>query len=257
MISLTMRRVALVFSVFALGLFVLACGDDDDVSETGSPTPSEAGTGSATPTPAVILIPPIEGPRRGPPATERTDFREDPEWDLPAPDDLPPVPDDENETIFFPPLSAECPGDWLLIQRPSEGFRICHPSDWQDAGTGYVTDGAEDRWYGQGIVKFADENRDRELAHVSVYWIPRFTRPMTYTRDCPQPFGITFAGQPAVICPEFPDEAPREDFTSYHIRLADVDYFVQVVSFEGGDDASYDLAVQIAHTFQLLEQPAP
>lgn len=253
-----MRFAVIASTVLIVGTLISACGDDDGGSNNSSPTPSEGPeSGSPTATPSINLTPPLEGPDRGPAATERTDFRDDPEWQLPDPEGLSAVPDDEDGGIFFPPSSVECPAEWALVQRPLEGFSICHPQDWQTAGNGYVSEGAEDRWYSHGIVKFADENRDQQSAHVSVYAIPRFARPMTYTRDCPLLYSMEFAGQPSVICPAFPGEAPEEDFASYHVRRGDMDYFINVVPYEGGGEEAYNLAVQIAHSFQLLEQPAP
>jgi hypothetical protein len=68
---------------------------------------------------------------------------------------------------------------------------------------------------------------------------------------------MTFAGEPAVICPAFPEESPREDFVSYHVRKGDVDYFINIVPYEIGDEETRDLAVQIAQTFQIIESSTP
>ena len=256
--SLMREYLAVALTVAVIAVLCQSCGDDgseDQSSET--PSVSANASESPTPTPSVNLVPPFEGPDRGPAATERTDFRDVPEWELPEPDALPTVPDDETDAIFFPPDTVECADDWVLIQRPSEGFTICHPPDWQTAGDGYVSAGVEDRWYSHGLFKFSDEARSQPEAHVSIYAIPRFARPMVYTRDCPRPYGLTFAGEAAVICPEFPEESPQEDFVSYHVRKGDYDYFINIVPYEMGDDEVFDLAVDIAHTFQLTEISTP
>jgi hypothetical protein len=253
-----MRFAMIASTVLIVGILISACGDDDGGSNNSSPTPSGGPeSGSPTATPSGTFQAPFEGPPRGPVPTERTDFREEPEWQLPEPADLPAVPDDENAAIFFPPSEVACAEEWILLARPSEGFTICYPQDWQTAGEAYVNEGAADKWYSVAMVKFADDTRDNESAHVSVYAIPRYAKPMPYTRDCPRPYSIEFAGQPSVICPAFPGEAPEEDFTSYHVRRGDMDYFINVVPYQGGGDEAYNLAVQIAHTFQLLEQPTP
>ncbi len=254
-----MPRPTIVLTALVLSclVFIASCGGGDGGTgddDAGTPSVS-AGTGTSTPTgtPSDPLAPPLEGPERGPAATERTDFREVEEWDLPAPDSVNPVPDDEDGAIYHPPAEPNCPADWQTLARPSEGFSICYPSDWQTAGYGYVTAGQEERWLSVGIVKFLSEARDEQDAHVSVYVIPRHARPMTYTRDCPRPYRLTFAGEPAVICPEFPGQGSEKDFTSYHIRRGDLDYFVQIVPYEGGSDEALDTAIEIAHTFRLID----
>jgi hypothetical protein len=231
-------------------------GDDGDTPSPSAGTSPDA-SGSPTQAPGVRSGPPLEGPDRGPAATEKTDFREDPEWQLPEPGGLSPAPEDD-DPIFSPPEDPLCPEGWTQKDKPSNGFGICYPADWEILGEGYVTAGAEDRWYSIGLFLFpgGDETAD-PLAHVSVYAIPSGARPMTYTRDCPKPYSIKFAGQDAVICPEFPDVAPREDFTSYHVRRGDTDYFIQVVPYEGGSEDDREMAIEIAHTFNLLEQPSP
>jgi hypothetical protein len=249
-----MRRV-LLLSTLVLAAVALACGGDDDSdSVTVSPEPD---SGSPSPTPGLSVFPPLEGPDRGPAYTERTDFRTVPEWELPDPADLPPVPGDAEGAIYFPPQGPSCPAGWVPVTRPAEGFNICHPQDWQTIGNGYVSEGAEDRWYSHGMALLSGENRDTQVAHVSVYAIGRYSRPMVYTRDCPRPYAITLAGEDAVICPAFPADSPEQDFTSYHVRRGDLDYFIQVVRFDGSDDEAYDLAVQIAQTFQLIELSTP
>jgi hypothetical protein len=248
-----MRIAAALFLASAIVVSALAasCGDDDSGDGDASPSPAESG--SPTPPPPADLFPPIEGPDRGPAATERTDFRQVEEWQLPEPDELEPVPEDEDDAVFHPPEEPQCDTSWIDKQRPTEGFAICYPPDWQLAAEGFVSEGAEDRWYSVGIIMFADDAREDRDAHVSVYAIPRYARPMVYTRDCPKPYSLTFAGQPAVICPDFPGEGDEERIVSYHVRRGDMDYFIQAVPFEDGPDDAFDTAVQIAHTFRLIE----
>ena len=256
--SLNMPKLPFVLIAAVISAMTLlgACGGDDDGGGTPS---SSASAGSSTPTgtPSDQIAPPLEGPDRGPAATERTDFRESEEWKLPSPDGVLPVPDDKKDAIYHPPSEPECAADWQSLVRPSEGFSICYPSDWQTAGYGYVTAGQEDRWFSVGLVKFTNDKRDEQDAHVSVYVIPRYARPMTYTRDCPLPYNLTFAGSPAVICPEFPGQGSEKYIVSYHIRRGDLDYFVQVVPYDGGSSDALDTAVEIAHTFKLIDVQTP
>jgi hypothetical protein len=238
---------------------VVACGGDDD-DGSGSPTPDDTG-----PTPVITpgdpVAPPLEGPGRGDPPTEMTDFRELPEWQLPRPDEVPPPPEEEADNrLLNPPAEASCPEEWEVLDRPTDGYKICYPGDWTLAGYGNVSQANEATWVSAGIFRFTDPSQENQLAHVSIYVIPQFARPFRYTIDCEQPYSITFAGQPAVVCPEFPGVSPEAPFTSYHVFRENLDYFVQVVPYyleEDGevtdeiDEAAFQTAIDIAHTFQF------
>jgi hypothetical protein len=163
------------------------------------------------------------------------------------------VPDEETGAMYHPPAEVKCKDEWEQLVRPSEGFSICYPADWQTAGYGYVSAGAEDRWFSVGIVKFTDEKRETQEAHVSVYVLPRYAKPFIYTRDCPRPYSVTFGGQAAVMCPDFPGENSEKYIVSYHVRRGDLDYFVQVVPYDGGSDEALDTAIEIAHRVQFID----
>ena len=238
------------------------CGDDDDAPADGSGTPSasESAPASAT-TPPNPVVPPMEGPDRQGGVTEETDFRADPAWRAPAPDDVP-AADDPADPVLNPPADPECPAEWTLIQRPVEGFQICHPADWTVAGHGYVSSANEAQWYSVGIFDFLDETQAQQRAHVSIYVIPQFAQPFRYTLDCEAPLSLTFGGEPAVVCPDFPAESPEARIISYHAFREDLDYFVQVVpyfEYDADSDSytdelnqeAFDLALQIAHTFEF------
>lgn len=240
-------------------LFALACADDDD-GGGASATPVGSLPTGATAAP-VPVVPPMEGPGRGEAVAERTDFRADPAWRMPSPDSVPPA-DDPDDPVLNPPADPECPADWTLIQRPVEGFQICHPSDWTVAGHGYVSSPNEDQWYTMGIFDFVDESQSQRRAHVSIYVLPDFVKPFRYTLDCPEPRSVTLSGQPAVVCPDFPASPPEARIVSYHVFREDYDYFVQVVSYYHYDQSSgtytddveeeaFDKALEIAHTFEF------
>ena len=253
-ISLTMRRRALLLAALPFLLAFAACGDGDDVSGTGTPVPSRA-----------ELTPPLEGGDQALGPSEFINFRELAELQLPKPEDLPPPPEDADAPEFNPPLAPECPEDWLEYPRSAEGFLICYPQGWEINGDGYVTLPFQDRWYSAGIYMF---DGDVQAAHVSVYTINPRARPYTYTLDCDQPYAVTFAGQPSVLCPDAPGAVfPEQRIISYHTRTDQFDYFVNIVPFYTHDsgDGSYgdsvdsdleELAIEIAHTFQLTE-PVP
>lgn len=243
-----------------------ACGDDDDLkpdgsagARTASPTASSDVSPTVTPEQS-IFVPPLEGPPRTGTVSERTDFRQDPEWALPKPEDQP-APDDSDDPILNPPAEpAECPTDWQVLDRPVEGFKICYPPDWVTDGQGYVAAANEERWYSVGIYDFPEGDREHQRAHISVYVVPTYTRPLRYTLDCPELFSVTLAGQPAVVCPDFPAESPEARISSYHVFREDLDYFVQVVEyfeFENGEytdsvnEDARDLAIQTVQTFQF------
>lgn len=140
---------------------------------------------------------------------------------------------------------------------------MCYPDSWKIAGHGYVSAGAEARWYSVGIILFDGE---RQLAHVSIYAVPQFARPLTYTRDCHQPYRVTFAGVPAVLCPDFPGQPPEARIVSYHVFKNDRDYFINVVPYfrydagsgkytEDVDESALNTAFDIAGTFRFIDLP--
>jgi hypothetical protein len=262
--------VAITLALACLLALLGACGgdDDDDRSSPTDPASTEDTSNSITPTPGNPVVPPLEGPGRGPAPTEFTDFREDPNWLLPEPDDLQPPPEDiADDPAVNPPAQPSCPEDWLAVDRPTEGFKICHPENWVVAGHGYVGAANEERWYSVGIFDFVNESRTGQRAHVSVYVIPQFARPFRFTLDCPQPYTITFAGEPAVVCPNFPGQPPAEaEIISYHVFKNDFDYFVNVATYfnRDGDDYTDEIdedskatAIEIAHSFQFIDYVGP
>lgn len=210
-----------------------------------------------------VIAPPLEG--EAPPlSTERINYRLHPDFQLPDPAALPPVPEDAEGREYHPPETPECPEDWELLERPGEGFRICYPADWQIDGHGYVSAGADDRWYSLGIFKFVDENV--EQAHVSVYMTPPFARPFLYVAECEQAYQVRFDGRLATLCPDLPGKFPEAKIIAYHIREGERDYFVNVVlyyeyDFENGrylnswPQELEETAIRIAQSFDLREPP--
>jgi hypothetical protein len=199
-------------------------------------------------------VPPLEGPPRGA-AEDVEDFRDLPEWQLPVPEDLSPPPTDATGAEFNPPAEpAACPDGWSVLARPDERFEVCHPPDWRIEGHGYVSSPGEDRWYSVGIVKWEGTE---QLAHVSVYMFPPGARPVRYTIECPQPYAVTFAGEPAVLCADFPGEGRELRAISYHVVRDEQDYFDNAVPYEGSSQEDLDLALQIAGTFRFTsDEPA-
>ncbi|MDO8614303.1 MAG: hypothetical protein Q7T33_01025 [Dehalococcoidia bacterium] len=259
-----MRRLLLFSPLLLLLLTALACGGGGDGGDS-SASPGDGATstpgGQAQQSPqATAIVPPLEGPPRGVAAGDRVDYRELPEWQLPNPGDLPAPPPEAQGQEFHAPEAPACPPDWLVLQRPSEGFTICYPPDWRTEGHGYVAAGNEEQWYSLGLILFQGE---RQLAHVSVYMVPRFAQPFTYTRDCQQAFAVAFAGQPAVLCPDYPGNPPEAKIIAYHIRRDDRDYFVNVVPYfqydeaaktysDGISDNALATAIQVAQTFGFI-----
>lgn len=266
--------VVLLPAVLAL-MIAVACGDDDlgDGDSTSTPvTTTPLGTGDASPpgpgdasplgTPASLIAPPLEGPVRGRAPDERTDFREAPGWELPEADDLA-KPDDDADLVLNPPSNPSCPEAWVEHNRVVEGFKLCYPEDWTLAGNGYVNSSNQDRWYSVGIFDFVGPTLEQQQrAHVSVYVISPFVLPFRYTIDCPEAFGITFAGEPAVVCPDFEADSPEARIVSYHVFREDLNYFVNIVGYFSYDAATgeysddiesdaFDQALTIAHTFQF------
>ena len=268
MISLVMPARAFVLllpAVLAL-MIAVACGDDDS---TSTPTTTPDGSGDASPlaTPASLIAPPLEGPARGPSPGERTDFRNEPDWKLPGPDDRP-EPDDADDPVVNPPSNPSCPAEWIEHDRLVEGFKLCYPEDWTLSGNGYVNAPNEDRWYSAGFFDFVSPAQEQQRAHVSVYVMSPFVEPFRYTIDCVEAFGITFAGEPAVVCPDFATDSPAARIVSYHVFREGLNYFVNVVGYFGYDAASgeysddiesdaFDMALTIAHTFQFRPVISP
>jgi len=247
------RRLLIAIAATAVLLPAAACGGGSSgpSATAGGDVPDGA---SVTPLPTLdSLIPPLDGPQREPAPTTRTDYRDDPDWQFPRPEELEPPPADAAGAEYSPPEDVQCPESWEVLSRPAEEFEICYPEGWDIAGHGYVSSGEEERWYSVGIVNFAENGKD-QLAHVSIYIFPPFSRPVRYTIDCPQPYAVTFAGQDAVICPDFPPTAPEQRLISYNVLFGDADYFINVVSYEGAPEDALSTAIQIAHTYRFLEE---
>lgn len=275
----TMLRTHLLIAAIAAALVlavITACGGDDDTSGSASPSGSGApsGSGGATittaPTPGGDpLIPPLEGPAPGPLVTEMTDWRQDPDWALPRPEDAVPA-DDPDNPILNPPASPDCPAEWVKIDRPAEGYQICYPVTWVVGTHGYVSSANESRWYALGLYDFSDPENQIQRAHVSIYMFPTFARPVRYTIDCPDLRGVTLSGLPAVVCPDFPGLDPEAEIISYQASRGDRDYFLNIVTYKTYDPeaAEYtdevdqdarDLAIEVARTFKFIAiaEPAP
>jgi hypothetical protein len=269
-IPVTMRIARLFYlaPVMALILILLAaCGGDD--SDSGSPSPSSSddpgvsGSPTSAPSPGGDpIVPPLEGPASGPPITEETDWRLDPEWAPPDPADVPEA-DDPDNPVLNPPAVPVCPEEWVKLTRHGEGFEICYPLSWVIGSHGYVASANESRWYSVGIFDFSDAENQIQRAHVSVYMFPQFSRPVRYTIDCPEARGVEFSGEPAVVCPEFPGIEPEAEIISYHVFKDDRDYFVNVATYyeydaeseEYTDDvaeAAREIGLQIAHSFKFI-----
>ncbi len=264
-----MYKELLAIAVLAAGLMLAAaCGGDDN--NTATPT----GSGAVTHSPVLADIPPpdtgkpvtppLEGPPRQP-ATAHANYRDLPEWALPAPQDLPQVLSDAQGAEYHPPAAPTCPDGWANLQRPIEGFGICYPSDWVIDGHGYVSASNEDRWYSVGFYLRRD---GVEVAHVSLYVLGPFSVPFTYIRDCKQDYQVTFAGQAAVLCPDYPGVPPEVRIISYQFRRGDLDYYVNVVpklrfDTKSGryvnewDKDAEATAIQVAQTFQLTPLYSP
>lgn len=269
----TMLRSRLIIAALAATIVfavIAACGGDDDTSAT--PDGSESPAGSIDPSATVTLaptpggdplIPPLEGPEPGPPVTEEKDWREDPEWALPRPEDVEPA-DDPDNPLLNPPSDPTCPPDWVPLLRPAEGYQMCYPVDWVTGSHGYVSSANESRWYALGLYDFSNPEEQIQRAHVSVYMFPTFSRPVRYTLDCPNPLSVTLSGLAAVMCEDFPGISPESQIVSYHVFREDRDYFLNIVSYfeydeETGeytdevDQQAFDLAVQVAQTFKFIE----
>jgi hypothetical protein len=251
------ERLLWVLPLAALACFAACGGSDDDSPSSNTPTPAASPNSERS-------LPPFEGPRREA-AIERRDYRLDPDWALPSPAALP-TPAAASDPVLHPD-EHDCPDDWQRLDRPAEGFLICHPPEWPVANAGYVTFPTEERWFGAGIFNFADEARAHELAHVSVYVIPQFARPFRYTIDCADPQRVSLAGQPAVVCASVPVTAPEARIVSYHVSQNNLDYFVNIATYYEFDTATNQYtartsaealatALEIVGTFQLSAVPS-
>lgn len=267
------RVMVLVILAMAGGLLAAACaGGGQETTPVPGATDAPAASATATPDPGVSTFPearrtgpPLEGASRGVAASERTNYRELDEFQLPEPEDLPPPPEEATGPEFQPPAEPQCPEDWQELSRPAEGFRVCHPEGWSIDGHGYVSAGAEDRWYSLGLFLSQD---DVEVAHVSIYVVNPYAKPITYTRDCDQAYRVTFAGEPAAFCPDYTGEFPEAKIIAYHVRRGDLDYYINVVpKFQYDatsriylDTWSQDAeatGILIAHTLQFMEIATP
>lgn len=246
--------------LLAVGAAIAACDSGGGQQETATPSASPAPTTLATP-PNAGISPPFEGPRFSAVSAQRTNYWEEPDFRLPSPEELPEPPAGASGLEFQPPAEPRCPDSWNSLSRPAEGFGICYPDPWFIEGHGYVTAGRDDRWYAVGLFLFEGSV---EAAHVSVYIANPYARPPTYTRDCEQAYGVTFAGEPAVLCPNLSGVSTEARIIAYHVRRDDLDYFVSVVPhFEYDAQAGRYLdapsgeveatAIQIAHTFYFVE----
>jgi hypothetical protein len=251
------KRLLFPLALFAAGLSVACGGSGGDSSATPTVTQSAGAT-------ARLIAPPFEGPARAR-VLQREDFRQDADWQMPSPDNLP-KPDDTTDPILNPPAPS-CPTDWQAIYRTPEGFSVCHPDAWAVDGEGYVSAANQDRWFSVGLFDFTDDSKQHRLAHVSVYAIPPFVEPFRYTIDCPEPKSVTFGGHAAVVCPSFPAVSPEARIISYHVAEGNMDYFVNIVTYfkydastgkytNDTDDDALNMAVQIADTFQLTQTPS-
>ena len=267
------RVAVLVIVAMAGGLLAAACagGGQETTLESGATdTPAASATatsdsGLATSPADRRSGPPLEGASRGAAASERTNYRELDEFRLPEPEELPPPPEGATGPEFQPPVEPQCPEGWQELSRPAEGFRVCHPEGWSIDGHGYVSAGAEDRWYSLGLFLLQDA---AEVAHVSIYVVNPYAKPITYTRDCDQAYRVTFAGDPAALCPNQTGEFPEAKIIAYHVRRGDLDYYINIVpQFQYDatsqtylDNWSQDAeatGIRIAHTLQFMEIATP
>ena len=244
--------------VLTMAAAVVACSGGDGLRPTVTP---------GTPPPDLAFAPPFEGPERASVSQRRTNYREEPDFQLPSPDTLSEPPRGTSGPEFRPPEEPQCPQSWNTLSRPREGFSICYPDPWIIEGHGYVTAGADDRWYSVGLFLF---DGDLEAAHVSIYITNPYARPFLYTRECEQAYRVAFVGEPAVLCPDYPGVSSEARIIAYHLRRGDLDYFVNVVPHYEYDAQAFRYldapaeevearAIQIAHTFNLIEitEPSP
>jgi hypothetical protein len=186
------------------------------------------------------VAPPLEGAERTFRAQERTNYRELPEFQLPDPASLPSPSDDQDGPEFQPTETPDCPEDWEVLRRQAEGFEVCYPSDWQVDGHGYVSSGADDRWYSVGLYRFGEGGHER--AHVSIYLTNPYSQPFMYVAECEKAYQVTLGGLPASLCPDHPGEFPEAKIIAYHVRQGERDYFVNVVPM-----VEYDSEARVYH----------
>lgn len=259
-------RIAALFAVLSLASLLIACGDDDGGKQDGTatPTPTVPGSPTASPDP---LIPPLEGPQRETYLGERRDFRQDPAYQLPQPNGVP-TPSGPADPVFNLPAEAVCPDGWQKLFRGPERFQLCYPPDWYVLTDAYKNSPNEERWYTGGIFKFPGEPPEHQLAHVSMYAIPQFTRPLPYTRDCPTPYSVQLNSQPAVVCPSFPANHPEARIISYHVYLNNFDYFFNIALYYRWDESrarytdqidedALATALQIIGSIEFLPETTP
>lgn len=267
-----MRRLLVIYSVLLVaGLLVVACGggsggDSGDGAADGAAddTPSAVGVSVLTPRPsAEEIVPPFEGPPRRQVFDERTNYRRVMDFRLPAPEALPEPPMDAEGAEFSPPAAAACPQGWERLVRTVEKFQICYPPTWRVEGEGDVSAGFDDRWYSLGLFNFEG---DRQLAHVSIYRMNAYAQPFLYTRGCERAYRVSLSGQPAALCPDFPGSFTEGKIIAYHVRVDDLDYFVNAVVYLDFDEekgeyvASWpqeleEEAIEVAQTFELIGLP--
>lgn len=256
------RRLTIAGSILLVALFVFAACKND--SEGGGSGRTSTPAGSPTPSPDP-LVPPLEGPPREPYIGERQDFRQNPDYQLPKPAGVPTPPPDL-ETSLIPPSSPDCPEGWKELFRGPEGFKMCYPPDWTVLTDAYKNAPNEERWYAGGVFKFSGEEHDHQLAHVSIYVIPQYTRPFPYTRECPTPYSVKLDGQPAVLCPSFPASDPEARIVSYHVFRENFDYFFNVALYyqwdektgkftDKTDSDAFETALKIIHSVVFGEVP--
>lgn len=261
------KNAALPLLLALMVISALACGGDDDSDggATGAPT-------RPTPTPsfrlhAPRLHAPYEGVEPGQ-AAAYTDYHQDPQWQLPQPEDLP-EPDDPDDTVLNPGGPSECPGEWTNYERVPEGYQICYPPEWVLANESYINSPNESRWFAAGFFNFTDDTRQHQLAHVSVYVMPKYARPILRTLTCVDAYSTTLAGEPAVVCPDsVPLVPPEARIITYHVYENEVDYFVNIALYyeydsdddeytDDTDEASLETALEIVSTFRLQPIPIP
>ena len=103
---------------------------------------------------------------------------------------------------------------------------------------------------------------------MSVYVVNPYAKPIVYTRDCDQAYRVTFAGEPAALCPDHSGESPEAKIIAYHVRRGDLDYYINIVPKFQYDAASKSYldtwsqdaeatGIQIAHTLQFMEVATP
>lgn len=257
-----MRIAGAIFVAPFLAILALtACGDDDAPAKTTTIT--LAGSPTASPDP---LVPPLEGPERVAYIGEKQDFRLNPDYELPTPNEVP-SPDDASDPVLNPPSVPDCPADWKKLIRGLEGFQLCYPQDWSVLTDNYKNSPNEERWYTGGVFKFPGDPPEHQLAHVSIYAIPQYTRPFPYTKDCPKPFSVQLNNQPAVVCPSFPATFPEARIVSYQVSRENFDYFFNIALYyrwdenagayaDQTDTAAFNTAVRIIQSVEFLSVPA-